>query len=205
MQCDSKGECRAVSVRNPVICFDLTRVRVRSRLNTIFSNKSDERVWHTSNGLHNVTIDQKHQRPDRVYGLSITKSFAPFKDRLRMYSPFVGGHTLFPFLIVEAKSAKSESGFHDLEQQTALSIRTCLRIQVDLDEESNQLLEPLVWFFGFRGDEWRLYMAVPVKDRTVRTLVWGIEYSAHLTNVCRKSSIVGMDTFKTQTRHYSCY
>lgn len=78
-------------------------------------------------------------------------------------------------MVVEAKSEKSESGFHDIEQQTALSIRTCLRIQIDLEMESNQVLDPLVWFFGFRGDEWRLYVALPVNDRTVSLLALGME------------------------------
>ena len=71
-------------------------------------------------------------------------------------------------MVVEAKSEKSEDGFHDIEQQTALSIRTCLKIQTDLQMDSNQVLDPLVWFFGFRGDEWRLYVALPLYDRTVR-------------------------------------
>jgi len=98
----------------------------------------------------------------------MTSSFAPFRERLTKSSPFKGGHTLFPFLLVEAKSEKSASGFGQIENQTALSIRTCLKLQIDLETESSQVLDPVVWFFGFMGDVWRLYMAFMVGDETVR-------------------------------------
>lgn len=122
---------------------------------------------HRDSGLEEELVDQKYKRPDRVYGLSMSSSFAPFRERLTKSSPFKGGHTLFPFLLVEAKSEKSASGFDQIERQTALSIRTCLKLQVDLETESNQVLDPLVWFFGFTGDVWRLYMAFMVGDQTV--------------------------------------
>jgi hypothetical protein len=134
---------------------------------SIFSNKSDERVMHGDSGLKGEVVDQKYKRPDRVYGLSMTSSFAPFRERLTKSSPFKGGHTLFPFLLVEAKSEKSASGFEQIERQTALSIRTCLKLQIDLETQSNQVLDPVVWFFGFMGDEWRLYLAFMVGDETV--------------------------------------
>ncbi|KAF2160208.1 hypothetical protein M409DRAFT_60128 [Zasmidium cellare ATCC 36951] len=140
--------------------------RVRPGSPSIFSNKSDEQVMHDVTGTEKVTLDQKYKRPDRVYGLSRTGSFDLFGDRLGKYSPFFGKHTIFPFMVVEAKSDKSEDGFHVIEQQTALSIRTCLKIQTSLEIESNRNLDPLVWFFGFRGDVWRLYIALPVNDRT---------------------------------------
>lgn len=148
----------------------LTVSRVRTNSPSIFSNKSDERVIHDTTGVREITIDQKYKRPDRVYGLSITESFDQFADRLAKYSPFSAKHTLFPFMIVEAKSEKSDNGFHDIEQQTALSIRTCLKIHIDFEIESNQAFDPLVWFFGFRGDEWRLYVALPKNERTVSTV-----------------------------------
>ena len=141
--------------------------RVDHNRPSIFSNKSDERVMHGNSGLEKEVIDQKYKRPDRVYGLSVTGSFAPFRERLTKASPFIGRHTLFPFLLVEAKSEKSASGFEEIERQTALSIRTCLKLQIDLDIESNQVLDPVVYFFGFMGDEWRLYLAFMVGDETV--------------------------------------
>ena len=126
---------------------------------------------HGDSGLKDEVIDQKYKRPDRVYGLSMTKSFRRFVGK---YSPFKGGHTLFPFLLVEAKSEKSASGFEQIERQTALSIRTCLKIQTDLEDTSKQVLDPVVWFFGFMGDEWRLYLAFMVDDKTVgRPSQWG--------------------------------
>lgn len=122
-----------------------------------------------------------------------------------MYSPFAGKHTLFPFLVVEAKSDKSNAGFQQIEQQTALSIRTCLKIQTDLEMESNQVLDPMVWFFGFRGDEWRLYLALPINDRTVRSPALEIKEATLLTNVRRKLSIAGTDVYPKQMRHCNCY
>ena len=122
---------------------------------------------HGDSGLRDEEVDQKYKRPDRVYGLGMTSSFTPHRERAIKASPFSGGHTLFPFLLVEAKSEKSASGFEQIQRQTALSIRTCLKLQVDLEIESNQVIEPLVWFFGFMGDEWRLYLAFMVGDETV--------------------------------------
>ena len=152
-----------------------------------------------------MTVDQKYKRLDRVFGLSITGSFDQFRDRLARYSPFSAKHTLFPFMVVEAKSEKSESGFHDIEQQTALSIRTCLKIQIDLEMESNQVLDPLVWFFGFRGDEWRLYVALPVNDRTVRSRSLEMEDFNRWTDIRRKLSIVGTGAYPGLTRRCNCY
>ena len=133
----------------------------------IFSNKSDERVMHGDSGLDVEQLDQKYKRPDRVYGLGMTSSFLHFREVVGRYSPFTGRHTLFPFLLFEAKSEKSSHGFEQIETQTALSIRTCLRLQVDLEQDSNQILDPVVWFFGSKGEEWRLYVACMAGDVTV--------------------------------------
>ena len=97
----------------------------------------------------------------------MTDSFVPYVTRQKKFSPFKEGFTLYPFLIVEAKSEKGGPGFDSIERQSALAIRTCLRLQVDLASESHEHLRPMVWFLGFQGDEWRLYCAIPKGDETV--------------------------------------
>ncbi|EXJ91008.1 hypothetical protein A1O1_04115 [Capronia coronata CBS 617.96] len=136
---------------------------------SIFSNKSDERVLHRDGGLQSVIVDQKYKRPDLVVGLSLTTSFVPHIGQLSpdRYSPFKDGYTCFPFLVVEAKSEKAGPGFEAIQRQSALAIRSCLKLQVDLETDSgNELLHPLVWFIGYQGDEWRLYCAIPNGDET---------------------------------------
>jgi hypothetical protein len=133
----------------------------------MFSNKSDARVIHRDAGLQGVQIDQKYKRPDRVFLLSLTDSFVPYYRLQEEFSPFKEGFTLYPFLIVEAKSEKRGPGFASIERQSALAIRTCLRLQIDLVSQSREILRPRVWFMGFQGDEWRLYCAIPRGDETV--------------------------------------
>ncbi|OCT45183.1 hypothetical protein CLCR_05589 [Cladophialophora carrionii] len=148
---------------------------------SIFSNKSDERVLHRDGSLQGVVVDQKYKRPDLVVGLSLTTSFVPHIGQLSpdRYSPFKDGYTCFPFLVVEAKSEKAGPGFEAIQRQSALAIRSCLKLQVDLETDSgNELLHPLVWFIGFQGDEWRLYCAIPNGDETNVVDCWH-GYLAH--------------------------
>ena len=112
-------------------------------------------------------IDQKYKRPDRVFGLSLTDSFVPYFRRQKEFSPFNNGFTLYPFLIVEAKSEKRGPGFDSIQRQSALAIRTCLKLQIELESQSGVILRPIVWFLGFQGAEWRLYCAIPRGDGTV--------------------------------------
>ncbi|KAF2228581.1 hypothetical protein EV356DRAFT_512709 [Viridothelium virens] len=142
---------------------------------SIFSNKSDERVLHRDSGLQHVNVDQKYKRPDFVVGLSMTTSFVPYIGPLASdrCSPFADGSTCFPFLVVEAKSEKAGPGFEAIQRQSALAIRSCLKLQTDLETNSgNELLHPLVWFIGFQGDEWRLYCAMPNADETKVVDCW---------------------------------
>ncbi len=77
--------------------------------------------------------------------------FTPFKQ--------VGEPLLFPFLILEAKSAKGDD-FDSIQKQTAFPIRTLLKIQADLRNECEQRISwqggPLVWFLYNRGEDWRV-------------------------------------------------
>jgi hypothetical protein len=83
-------------------------------------------------------------------------------------SPFTHARTRFPFLVVEAKSEKGGPGFDQIERQSALAIRSCLRLQVKLEADSGHRgSHPLVWFIGYQGDDWRLYYALPDGEQTV--------------------------------------
>jgi hypothetical protein len=63
-----------------------------------------------------------------------------------------------PFLIVEAKKESGSPGFRSVERQTAFPIRRLLRLQAHVLESSKVAHEPpLVWFFAYQGEEWRLY------------------------------------------------
>lgn len=116
--------------------------------------------------------------PDRVYGLQATRNFQKLLSEPAVGSSLDGKpHTigerittspfkeevdplLFPFLIVEAKSAKSPNSFEDIKTQTAFPIFDLLKIQEHLQvrmTNSGSDSSPLVWFLASRGDAWRVY------------------------------------------------
>ena len=138
----------------------------------MFSDRADERMQLAA---HEPGRRRSAKRPDGVYGLAMTLSFAHYVNRggRLKYSPFSDGNPLYPFLIIEAKSEKSEDGFVSVEQQSAASLKECLDLQLQLTNETGVPLSPLVWFVGYRGDEWRLYAAVPHSGKIVsRSLGW---------------------------------
>ena len=144
-------------------------------LNRLFSDRAEELVVHDEVIKSEVP---KKDHPDRIYGLRETKVFekalsAPFRNfesddaqdrpvrEAVLSSPFrqLDDALIFPFLILEAKSEMGES-FASIEMQTALSIRTLIKIQEDLQRRCDYQLKwhdgPLVWFLANRGDEWRV-------------------------------------------------
>jgi hypothetical protein len=176
--------------------------RVNSRQPSIFSNKADERIYHQDLSQDESRLDSRdgsYNRPDLVFGLStITNSLTSRLRQLQVkrYSPFQSEHTCCPFLVVEAKSEKGQ-GFDAIHAQSALSIRSCLKLQVHLKADSgNCSLNPLVWFIGFRGDEWRLYMTVPHDDETVSSR----SRRRTLTYTNRMSLTAGMEMFQRKIK-----
>ncbi len=146
-----------------------------SGLNLLFSDRVEERIVHEE--PVRLALARK-EHPDRVYGLQKTKNFAkalcspsskPVRadggpvlvDETIRITPFkqVGEPLLFPFLILEAKSAKGDD-FDSIQKQTAFPIRTLLKIQADLRNECEQRISwqggPLVWFLYNRGEDWRV-------------------------------------------------
>lgn len=108
-------------------------------------------------------------RPDRIVGLRLKEQYRPFfaSNSLDItHSPIEGRSILYPFLVVEAKREDNAPGFRYVEAQTSFPIRRLLKIQDDLRNAHCSNLNPLVWFFAFQGEEWRLY-AGTLKDSSV--------------------------------------
>jgi len=81
-----------------------------------------------------------------------------FKDK--------GDPLLFPFLILEAKSEKSNDDFEQIQCQTALPIKALLLLQDDLRHKAIQVNSPgpLIWFLSYRGEKWRVHGCY-IKDK----------------------------------------
>jgi hypothetical protein len=102
-------------------------------------------------------------RPDRVIGLRMNENY---ENAIKAFptpltsSPIDRPQLIYPFMVVEAKREKDAPGFRSVEMQTAFPIRRFLGIQAELQSASQMELDPLVWFWGFQGEDWRLYAAV---------------------------------------------
>ena len=117
------------------------------------------------------------QRPDRTIGLRETRNirdllnqpprFRPdssvpkVRDLVRC-SPFKWqlNPLLFPFLVIEAKSDSAQDSFSDIQTQTSFPIWSLLNLQKDLQSLRPADVgrpEPLVWFLGYRGSDWKVY------------------------------------------------
>lgn len=145
-------------------------------MNSLFDDRVQELI------IHDSTLRSKLPRkePDRIYGLQATRNLedllstplpgpsigaggSTVGDMVRS-SPFRSGSDplLFPFLILEAKSESSSSGFDDIQAQTAFPIWALLKLQEDLQShveaaDAKCQFHPLVWFLASRGDAWRVY------------------------------------------------
>jgi hypothetical protein len=125
-----------------------------------------KRVYHAdAEELKRDGVDK--QLPDRVIGLGLTKSFEHYtRLNSNVHSPFKGSDVVYPFIVIEAKP-ENGPGWQSIQCQGAFALRTCLKMQQKLETSSGRPHQSLVWFFAFRGEEWRLYAAVPQEDKTV--------------------------------------
>ena len=145
-------------------------------LNPLFSDRVEELVEHEE-AVRLALARREH--PDRVYGLRKTTVFEDalcrpssqhthanggpkLVNEAIKITPFKrkdGEPLLFPFLILEAKSAKGDD-FDSMQKQTAFPIRTLLKMQADLQDLSGKEIAwqggPLVWFLYNRGEDWRV-------------------------------------------------
>lgn len=133
----------------------------------VFKIVTDKAIEHSESNEHDGYLKRLDvpMKPDRVIGLNVTEGF---RECLKMSrwnlesAPLKGLEMIYPFLIIEAKKARHAPGFRSIERQTAFPIRRLLHVQ---DALRNNSLEPghdppLVWFFAYQGEEWRLYSAV---------------------------------------------
>lgn len=165
-------------------------------LNRIFGHREDEAVH------HDAAIEKElpsATKPDAIYGLRQTRNIENLmNDRARMADHENGDDILvheclgepplseegdsliFPFLLLEAKSAKSaNSDWHSVQLQSAFPVRSLLCAQESLKRMSKthtnqQLEDPFLWLVMNRGEDWRIcaasvYNDAPKKPGTVGT------------------------------------
>lgn len=136
-------------------------------------------------------LDKRFQKPDAIFGLRRTRNIEnllhdvpkrqmqqssdtePQQQLHEILQPSPvdqsGDELLYPFLVLEAKSGMSDCDWHSIQMQTAFPIRTFLETQNRLRTEAGSQGEPrsapLVWFFGNRGEDWRVSVAYMVKGK----------------------------------------
>jgi hypothetical protein len=148
-------------------------------LSDIFSTRIGERSMIQDDPEVHSSIEKK---PDRIYGLRTTDAMDKILQQPRLShlqedselketlmsrltmscNPDSGGRaSIYPFLVMEAKSLKGGSNFQSIERQTALPIRNYLYLQFKLQEDGFNKMKipggPLTWFFAYIGDMWRVY------------------------------------------------
>lgn len=168
-------------------------------------------------------LQKKVQKPDAIYGLRMTsnikglfhdcsKRLADDAELQQQPSPLEqvvsskGDPLLYPFLVVEAKSAHTGSDRNAINVQTAFPIRAFLEAQARLqrvadpeanDPEANNpeannpeangptakcpkaRFAPLVWFFSHKGEDWRLSMAFIQKAEPEKNRIGDNKYVSH--------------------------
>lgn len=103
--------------------------------------------------------------------------------------------TLYYFRFSLSKPSREKGGYawSDIDLHTWFAIHQLLQIQDDLRiaaEDSDSTgwdAGPLVWYFSYRGEQWRVMAAFPKRDQDVRTYVsvtHGLSYRIHLTLFC---------------------
>jgi hypothetical protein len=135
---------------------------------------------------HEPSISQElpnKTKPDAIYGLRHTRNIENLlNDTARIGSTQESGDVLiheilgespvsdegdqisFPFLLLEAKSAKAaESDWNSILLQSAFPVRTLLSVQKSLRDitgtSSKWKAGPLVWLLMSRGEDWRVCAA----------------------------------------------
>lgn len=144
-------------------------------LNPLFTHREQEPVIHEPELAKELP---KGEQPDMVYGLRQTRNFEAAlyakstQSRLNIDTWLVrdllkrsplsedGDPLLFPFLVLEAKSGKSDNDWRSIKLQTSFPIRAFLEYQRNLQVATGQRSKwkagPLVWFFMNKGEDWHL-------------------------------------------------
>jgi hypothetical protein len=114
-------------------------------------------------------LPKKKERPDRVYGLRMTKSYCTNpkmnnhllgEDLLMKASKpvlFVPNLSFFPFLC--SRQSRRKGKIASARSSDATS------------EESDVRLNPLVWFFSYKGEYWRISAAFMEHEQGAQSYV----------------------------------
>jgi hypothetical protein len=166
-------------------------------INPIFDNRAEEAITY-SKGIR-MDLGRREHRPDRIFGLCQTRTIEMLLGKLARgqpqplatvaqtvrVTPFrdAAEPIIFPFLIMEAKSEKSSSSFTNIDMQTAFAIRELVLLQEGLERASSKLghpdwdAGPLVWYFSYRGEQWRLHGAFSGHGADAGTVVCDVPVS----------------------------
>jgi hypothetical protein len=141
------------------------------RGNTIFDTLVSANVLHDS--ADHLEDSRVPMQPDRICGLSRTtklKNLVDINSAMNLvHYPIKDDDSMaYPFLVLEAKRAKDAPGFRSIEAQTAFPLRRFLLMQEDLKVACQANFDPLVWFFAYQGEDWRLSAATMHNRKTVR-------------------------------------
>ncbi|MBE3041282.1 hypothetical protein IMZ48_01585 [Candidatus Bathyarchaeota archaeon] len=150
-------------------------------LNPIFENHAEEAIKYTKEMQRDLR--RREHRPDRIMGLYQTGTIERLLEKPDQRHAFPsktvgqtirttpfrkgGEKVVFPFLVIEAKSEKSQSSFSGIDMQTAFAIRELVVLQEELERAASGLghakwdAAPLVWYISYRGEQWRLHAAFP--------------------------------------------
>lgn len=168
----------------------------------MFCHREDEEV-HFEKDLAKQ-LRKELQKPDAIYGLRRTRDIENllYDSRKRMLdedddprqlhellepspsdnaiSP-TGDPLLYPFLVIEAKSGQAQKDWHSINMQTAFPIRAFLQIQARLQHTADPRgsFGPLVWFFSYKGEDWRLSMAFMQETTTEENRIGDVIYVSH--------------------------
>jgi hypothetical protein len=133
----------------------------------MFTRELDKFIEHEDMPEH-LKKRLKRRKPDRVIGLGITPTLRHYLPSSRAkYCPFRKANVVYPFIVIETKTAESGASFGSILRQTAFVIRTCLRLQQNLQVDTGIPHQCIVWSFAIMGEEWRLHAAVPDGSKMV--------------------------------------
>ena len=154
-------------------------------LNRIFGHREDEPIHHEPNIEEQLS---RATKPDAIYGLRQSRNIEnllndtvcvgrPEDEQDMLVHELLGESPLseegdpivFPFLVLEAKSAKSaDSDWNSVQLQSAFPVRTLLCTQMLLknmaEPHSKRKVGPLVWLLMNRGEDWRVSVATVYHD-----------------------------------------
>lgn len=134
----------------------------------MFTREIDKHVENQDMPEHSKKLLK--QRPDGVIGLGITRTLRHYLSSVSRakYCPFKKANLVYPFIVIETKRAENDRAtFGSILRQTAFVIRTCLRLQQGLQEDTGISHQCIVWSFAIIGEEWRLHAAVPDGSKMV--------------------------------------